>query len=362
MCNKLSQIRKSFKDLKCQAFFITNQHNVSYMTGFSGLSPHEREGFFFITDKNACLLTFPTYYGLYRQGGVDFSTICITPQKKMSAILNEIIKKEKITSIAVEKDNLTIGEYESLKSKIKIQFFTAKNLVETLRINKNKQEINFIKQAAQITDQAFSFIKNKIIQGVTEKEIALELEFFLKKNASDTAFNPIVAFGKNAAIPHYLPSEKIVLINQNLILLDFGAKINGYCADMTRVLFQKTPTNKLGKIYETVLAAQIFGLKKISKGNSLAEPDIVARKYIKNKGYIPYLHSFGHGVGLAIHENPRLKTDTEGLFTENMVVTAEPGIYIIGEGGIRIEDLVLLKDKGIELLSKSPKSLKESIL
>ena len=284
------------------------------------------------------------------------------PKKKISQILNELIKKEKIESLAVEKNNLTLGEYESLKSKIKTRFYPSDNLVEKLRIIKNKQEINFIHRAALITDQAFSFIKNKLITNVTEKEIALELEFFLKKKASDIAFNPIVAFGKNSAIPHYLPSDKVKLANQNLILLDFGAKFNGYCSDMTRVIFQKTPSNRMGNIYQTVLTAQTSGLEKINKGYSLATPDIVARKYIENKGFIPYFHSFGHGVGLEVHESPRLKKDSKELFSENMVVTAEPGIYIEGEGGIRIEDLVLLKGNGYEILSRSPKSLKESIL
>lgn len=362
MKNRLTQIRLSYNALKCQGLFVTNQYNVSYLTGFSGLSPHEREGFFFITNKNAYLLTFPTYYGLYRQGGEGFSTICITPQKKMSVILNEIIIKEKIISLAVEKDNLTLGEYKSLRKKVKIRFRMSENLVENLRLIKNNVEISLIKQAALVTDSAFSFIKNKLILGVTEKDIALELEFFLKKNASDIAFDPIVAFGKNAAIPHYLSSDQVILTNQNLILLDFGAKIQGYCSDMTRVVFPNTPSSRLGIIYETVLQAQELGLGKIQKDVSLSEPDKVARKLIENKGFMPYLHSFGHGVGREIHENPRLKKGNKGIFLENMVVTAEPGIYIEGEGGIRIEDLVLLKDNGIEILSKSPKSLKESIL
>lgn len=362
MENKLSQIRKAYKDLKCQGLFITNQYNVSYLTGFYGLSVNEREGFFFITDKSAYLLTFPTYFGLYRQGGAGFSTICISPQKKMSAILNEIITDEKIRSVSVEKDNLTLGEYDSLKRKIKIRFLPTENLVEKLRLIKNKEEIGFIKQAARVTDQAFSFIKNKLITGVTEKEIALELEFFLKKNASDIAFAPIVAFGKNAAIPHYLSCGKVKLTSQNPVLLDFGANINGYCSDMTRVVFPKTPSRRLGKIYQTVLGAQELGLNTIRKGVSLSVPDSEARKFIKSQGFIPYPHSFGHGVGRQVHENPRLKSGRKGLFAENMVVTAEPGIYIENECGVRIEDLVLLKGSGVEILSNSPKSLKESII
>lgn len=362
MSNPFDRVRQSLKEIKLSAIFITNQKNVSYLTGFTGLEPHEREGFLFITLTNAYLLTFPTYFGLYEKGGNGFVTLNITQNKNLSDHLSEIIENEKIKNVGFEKENLTVAELVSLKGKLKTQFEETSNIVENLRLIKTPEEISKIKKAAAITDQAFGFIQTKIKKGVTEKELAFELEFFLKKKAGEIAFSPIVAFNANAAVPHYLPNNRQQITDNSLILLDFGAKVNGYCADMTRVIFWGTPKDDWVKIYETVLEAQKLALNSLKSGIKTSEPDKIARHYILSLGYADYPHGLGHGVGLSIHEAPRLKKDSTEILKENMVVTVEPGIYIPGECGVRIEDLVVLRKEGIEVLSKSLKLLKESII
>lgn len=362
MSNPFDRVRQSLKEIKLSAIFITDQKNVSYLTGFTGLEPHAREGFLFITLTEAYLLTFPTYFGLYDKGGNGFVTLNITQKKKLSDHLSEIIENEKIKKVGFEKENLTVAELDSLKDKLKTQLLETSYIVENLRLVKTPDEISKITKAAVITDQAFGFIQTKIKKGVTEKELAFELEFFLKKKAGGIAFSPIVAFNANTAIPHYLPNNHQPLSDNSLILLDFGANESGYCADMTRVVFFGTPKDNWVKIYETVLEAQKLALNSLKPGIITGEVDKIARQYILSLGYADYPHGLGHGVGLSVHEAPRLKKDNTEILKDNMVVTVEPGIYIPGECGVRIEDLVVLKCGGIEILSKSPKLLKKLII
>ncbi len=301
MLPRINEVRNNFVNQKLDSFFITNQQNVSYLTGFAGLAPYEREGFLFITPQKAYLLTFPTYFGLYEKGGEDFVTLNITQTKRLSDHLAEIIKKEKIKSIGFEKENLTVSELDSLKNKLHVSFMGTEGIVETLRIIKNAGELENIQIAAQITDLGFEFVKTKIKEGITEKELALELEFFLKKNAGDIAFPPIIAFNENAAIPHYLPDNRQQITDNSLILLDFGAKVNGYCADMTRVVFWGTPKNEWVKVYDTVLSAQKMALEKLRTNINAGLVDKISRDFISQSGYPEYPHGLGHGVGLAIH-------------------------------------------------------------
>lgn len=363
MSNRLTKVRKAIKKLNLDALFITSQPNVTYLTRFSGLAPNEREAFLFITGKNAYLLTFPTYFGLYKKAGNGITTLCITSDKKLTNHLTEIIQKEKIKTTGFEEKNLTVSELKSLKSKVKtclnkpIKWQQTNSLIENLRIIKDADELRYIRKAVKITDQAFDFITKKIKKGVSEKQLALEIEFFIKRHADDIAFSPIVAFDKNAAIPHYMPSNNPQLITHNLVLLDFGAKVNGYCSDMTRVVFFGSPKPSQIKMYSTVLQAQKKALKKLKAGVKGNEIDKISRNYIVSKGFPEYLHGLGHGVGLTIHEEPRMKKDNKQILPENSVVTLEPAIYLEGKYGIRIEDLVVLKKDGVEVLSKTTKDI-----
>ncbi|MDP3733126.1 MAG: M24 family metallopeptidase, partial [Candidatus Daviesbacteria bacterium] len=201
-------------------------------------------------------------------------------------------------------------------------------------------------------DLAFDFILKKIQSGITEKEIAKELENFIKYKGAVISFPSIVAFGKNSSVPHHQTGDKRLTINDKLILLDFGVKINGYCSDMTRTIFFGKPSGKQRKIYETVLEAQKravdFVNKQIKNGKIIKakEVDQVAREYIKSKGFFDIPHSLGHGIGLEVHEHPNLSPKSKDILKEGMVFSIEPGIYIQGEGGVRIEDLFVL-EKGV---------------
>lgn len=357
MTTRIAKVRKVLKDLKVDSLFITGQQNVTYLTNLSGFSQNEREGFFFVTSKSAYLLTFPTYYHMYKDKGKGFTTLCITQQKSISSNILEITKKEKVESIGFEENNLTIADLNSLKRNIKIKFKNTKGIIENLRITKEKDELVNIRQAAKVADLAFDFIFKKIKKGVSERDLALNLEFFIKKNAEDVSFPPIVAFGENSAIPHYLPSPNQKLTTNNLVLLDFGAKINGYCSDMTRVVFFESPPDSWVKIYNVVLQAQTRALKSLQVGIKCSQIDKIARDYISSQKLPPYQHGLGHGVGLAVHELPKVKPNNNEILKENSVITIEPGIYQPGNCGVRIEDLVVLKKDEIEVLTKSSKEI-----
>lgn len=353
---QISHFPNQLSSQNLDALFISDQHNVSYISGFIGLSENEREGFILMTPQNTYLLTFSTYFGLFKKRK-DLTPLCISPKVRLSHHINVIAKRENIKRIGFEKKNLTVAELESLQKKVEAEFIPTENIIETKRIIKTYDEIDKIRKAAAITDHAFEFIQTKIKKNVSEKELALELEFFLKKAAGDIAFSPIVAFNEHSAIPHYIPTHDSSLTTHNLILLDFGAKVDGYCADMTRVVFFGKPKNEYVRIYNAVRKTQEAALKSIKPGIKAGIPDQKAKSFIRQQGYPAYLHGLGHGVGLAIHEDPRLKIGNLDKLFPGMVVTVEPGIYIDDTCGVRIEDLVVLNHDGIEILSQSSKEL-----
>lgn len=337
--------------------FVTNQQNVMYLTGFSGLAPNEREGYLLVTKYHAFLLTFPTYFPLYRQGGEGFVSLNITADKRISSHISDIVQHEALKAIGVEEDNLTISELTSLTKTIAVSFIPVTGFIERHRMQKDDSEIASIRDSARITDSAFSWIIGRIAEGISEYELAIDLMDYFNRYADGYAFNPIVAFNENAAIPHHLPSRTVKVVKQSLIMIDIGAKFAGYCSDMTRIVFFGEPKPEFVAMYETVLHAQEKALSMIKPGVDGAAIDAEIKSRIQSEKFVPYHHGLGHGVGLSIHEAPRMKENRPEILRERSTITVEPGIYTEGLGGVRIEDLVLLKDDGIEILSKTPKKI-----
>ncbi|MBM3284210.1 aminopeptidase P family protein [Candidatus Gottesmanbacteria bacterium] len=382
MQKRIAEIVKILNKINIDALFISSQANVTYLTKFAGLDRNEREAFLLITKNCVYLLTFPTLFALYKQNQ-NIKAIQIDHKTGLTNLLADFFRKEKIKKAAFEKSDMTVAEFQKLRKKTSfVSWRQTENVIENLRLYKDKQEIDCIKQACRIADRALAFILQHIRQGQTEKELAVELEYFIKRNADDVAFSPIVAFGKNAAVPHYLPSNSQRLKTGSLILFDLGAKVNNYCSDITRVVFFGTPDTKFVKIYNTVLSAQEIAIRHLGGGRMDSSRGLIPRDspevenskksfsfkasvldklikdFIKTQGFPPYPHGLGHGVGIEVHESPRLRIDSKEILLPNMTFTIEPGIYIEDWGGVRIEDLVLLKEDGIEILTKSPKLLR----
>lgn len=287
---------------------------------------------------------------------------CVILAEKLYYQITELLKKSGTKRIFIESDYVTLDRFEAIKDALKD--FTVCNdkklsdKISLLRQIKSSEEIELIKKAQSITDKAFSHILNFIKKGKTEKEIALELEFFMRKNGSEgVAFNTIAVSGKNSSLPHGVPTDK-PLENGDFLTMDFGARYNGYCSDMTRTVAIGGVSSEQEIVYETVLKAQLTALEFMGSGKICKEVDKIARDIINNAGFIGrFGHGLGHSVGLEIHENPACNTKDDTSLQTGMIMTVEPGIYLENKFGVRIEDMVVIIQNGVENLTSSPKEL-----
>lgn len=337
-----------------EAALITSDINRRYFTGFNSSA-----GTVVITKNSAFLLIDFRYFEKAKNMVKNLTVILA---KRLFSQLEEIFKRENIKNILIETDTVTISYLNRLKSAFKdLNIDTGTLLsdkIKNLRSIKDKEEISLIKKAQSITDKAFEHILNFINLGKTEKEIALELEVFMRKNGSEgVAFNTIAISGKNTSMPHGVPTDK-PLEKGDFITMDYGASFGGYCSDMTRTVALEYITEEQNFVYNTVLKAQKSALESIKVGKICKDIDAVARDLINNAGFENcFGHGLGHSVGLEIHENPSFNTRDESVLKEGMLITVEPGIYLEDRFGVRIEDMVIITETGFENITKSPKNL-----
>lgn len=277
------------------------------------------------------------------------------------ANIKELLETENIKKVLLETDFVNLDSFERMKNVFEgIEVSTDNSLSQTinsLRQIKSAEEIECIKKSQEITDNAFTHILNFIKEGFTEREIALELEFFMRKTGGEgVAFDTIAVSGKNSSLPHGVPTDK-PLEAGDFLTMDFGAVYNGYCSDMTRTVAIGYVTDEQQKVYDTVLNAQLSALKEIAPNKVCKEIDKIARDIINKEFEGCFGHGLGHSVGLEIHENPALNTRDETLLKAGIIMTVEPGIYLPDKFGVRIEDMVLITDTSHENLTKSPKEL-----
>ena len=341
---------------ECSAILISDPINIMYLIGDFGFSITERECYLFITKKRKYIITDKRYSSAITKKIKDYEIIDTGVNKFLNTSSQELFKKNKVRLIGIESKNLTVAEYNSLSKFVKTKNIDSSNL----RIIKNKNEIKKIIKACRVSDQAFKYIINKIEIGVTEKELSFSLENFIKSQKAELSFKPIIGFGTNSSVPHHL-SSGIKLKKNQIILMDFGVKFDNYCSDMTRTIYFGKASDKFKKIYETVLEAQKISVKYLNaklKNNEkvkFSEIDKVGRKFIEDKGYPNIPHALGHGIGMEVHEKP----DGSSLLKNGMVFSIEPGIYLQKYGGVRIEDLVLVRAGRAELISRSKREIIE---
>lgn len=354
MKERLTKIRKLLIDNQLDGIMIHSPVNRKYLSGFTGSA-----GILLISQSLAVLLTDFRYIEQAKKQATDFIIIDYMAEGLYNEI-NKFIKKENINRLAIEAEKLSYKEYREYNEKLDAQLVPTEKLVENIRKIKDKDEIKRIKQAAAIGDEAFRHILSFLKAGISERDIALELEYYMKKHgASDLSFSTIVASGAFSALPHWEPGERKLEVG-DFVVMDFGCIYKGYCSDMTRTVMIGKASSRQKEIYDIVFQAQMAALEGLGPFKRGKEIDKIARDYIEMKGYGScFGHGLGHCVGMEIHENPRLSKNEEEEFLPGMVVTVEPGIYIPDFGGVRIEDLVLITDDGIEILTKSPKELIE---
>ena len=345
---RLERMRHKMHEEKIDAYVVIRPENGRYLSGFSG-----GEATLFITADKAFLLTDFRYIEQAKAQAPEFE-ILKTGQDHF-AFLQEI--GDKSQRLGFEGDFVTYEDFGKLKDAFpEAELLSLPNLVSYLRSVKDQAEIETIRQAVKIADDAFANVIKSIEIGQTEAEIGLELEYSMRRaGASGGSFEFIVASGARSALPHGTASSKKIHFGE-FLTMDFGAIYQGYCSDITRTVFLGEPEEKHREVYEVVLAAQRAGIAAVAPGRTGKEVDAVARKIIEDAGYGDYFgHGLGHSVGLAIHEGPNLNMREERVLEPGMVITVEPGIYIPDWGGVRIEDIVLVTENCCEVLTQAPK-------
>ncbi len=356
--NRIQNLRKLFPTNKIDAIIISSPINIFYLTGFSNFSREEREAYLFITKDSALLFTDSRYIEAVER--ILPSNIRATIKKPVAKKINQIVKSKNIQTVGFE-NNLTFTEYEKFKKEIEAKLKLKDYIVEDLRKIKDKNEIELLKKAAKLTDDTYEYVKPLIQTGVTEEQIAYEIESYIKKYGGQLAFESIVAFGPNSSVPHHHTSDKKLSENDEFVLLDFGAKVGGYCSDMTRTVLTETVSNKARKMYKAVLEAQTTAQKVYNalfieaRKVDASEGANVANAVMKKNGFDHIPHGLGHGIGMEVHETPHLHPNSKDTLTEGNYFSIEPGIYIPGIGGVRIEDDFLITKEGLEQLTKSTK-------
>jgi Xaa-Pro aminopeptidase len=349
--DKLQKLRSHFEKMGVDAMLITSTYNRRYMTNFTGSA-----GVVLITDEQALFITDFRYIEQATKQCIGFSIIKHGPSI-VEAIANQVGKLG-IKKLGFEQDYLSFATYSAYKDALKAELVPISGIIEKLRLIKTESEIKILKEAADIADAAFKHILDFIRPGLTELEVSNELEFFMRKaGATSSSFDTIVASGYRSALPHGVASDKVIE-KGDMITLDYGAYYKGYVSDITRTISVGEPNPKLKEIYEIVLEAQMRGVEGIKPGMTGKEADALTRDYITEKGYGEYFgHSTGHGIGLEVHEGPALSFKSDIKLEPGMIVTIEPGIYIPGLGGVRIEDDTMITVNHNELLTHSTKEL-----
>lgn len=348
---KIIKLRELLEEQKLDAILVTNPINRKYISGFTGTAGVA------IVSKDAT--RFITDFRYIEQATEQAEHFTIVEHK--GAIESEIknqLTALNIKSLGFEKDDVTYAGFQRYEKALEVNLVPVSGLIEKLRLIKTAEELQILKRAGEIADAAYEYIQAYIKPGVREIDIANELEFFMRKQgATSSSFDMIVASGYRSALPHGVASEKEIKSGE-LVTMDYGALYNGYCSDITRTVAVGQISDELRAIYDTVLEAQIRGVKGIKPGMTGKEADALTRDYITEKGYGEYFgHSTGHGLGLEVHEEPRLSHLSESILKPGMVVTVEPGIYVPSVGGCRIEDDIVITETGNERLTNATKEL-----
>lgn len=354
--SRLLKLRQRLAEKELDAILISQPENRRYLSGFDGSA-----GSLMITDNRAILATDFRYIEQAKGQAPGYEIFRISGS--LTNWLAELLNGLNIRKLGFEGDYVSFAAYKELKGTLdsqpaKPQPVAVTGLVESLRSVKEPEEIGLIRKAAEIGDRAIAYLETVVRPGMTELEAGWVVEEFLREHGSEPVpFEVIIASGPNGALPHHKPSSRIIRPNEPIVV-DLGAKVEGYASDLTRTLYLGTPDATFIKVYQTVLDAQLAAMAIIKEGVNGNEVDGVARSLIKQAGYgEAFGHGLGHGVGLATHEAPRLGPGSNDIITSNMVFTIEPGIYLPGWGGVRIEDLAVLVGGKLAIISQARKEM-----
>jgi Xaa-Pro aminopeptidase len=356
--------RRLLKQLKAKSLpglLVTNETNVSYLTGFTGDS-----SYLYLTPGDAVMISDARYSEQLESECPDLKFEIRSITTKLPEATANVLSAAKAKQVGLESSSVTwdfantLKEHDKLKG---VDLVPTAGLVEGLREVKDRHEIEVIRRAIDCAQKAFGILRASLRPDLTEKQVADDLEFRIRTlGGTCGSFPSIIGVGPRAALPHGRPSEKRIGESE-FVLVDWGARVDGYISDLTRVLVTGKIPPKLERLYGVVLNANLAGIEAVRPGAKMKDVDAAARNVIAKAGYgKQFGHSLGHGIGRDVHESPRLASDQERELVSGMVVTIEPGIYLPGWGGIRIEDDVLVTKSGHEVLSSVPKRFEEVVL
>lgn len=357
--DRTQKLRQSLEASGLDAILISQPENRFYLSGFNGSS-----GFLIVSRDHAFIATDFRYFEQTERQCPDYNLLKMTGGRPLGWF-HEALAQIKPKRIGFESSDVSFAFYSAIKrslselpSEARPRLMSTRNLVEALREVKDAAEIAEIDKAASYADAALANVVPTISPGMTEKQVAWDLEKAMREAGADSiSFDTIVASGPNGALPHHRPSDK-QLREGELVVIDMGAKINGYCSDITRTIVVGRPDAQTDKVYHTVLEAQLNAIEEVRAGMTGHDADSLARTVIDNAGYGEHFgHSLGHGIGLAVHEVPVVGPRGGSVLGKNMVFTIEPGIYIPGWGGVRIEDMVVLENGKVRVITQTAKGI-----
>ena len=349
---RVQRARDWLQTSEADAFLVSNDYNRRYLSGFTGTS-----GWLLISAASALLITDSRYT---EQAGRQAQAFTVVPQAgPMAPLLLDLCKQHDFGRLAFESEHVSVATYDSYREALEddVELIGSRGAVENLRVAKEPDEVAALQHAITIADSALAELLAWLRPGVTEKAVAWRLEVLMREGGAEgLSFPSIVAAGPNGAMPHHRPGNDVIP-SDTFIVMDFGCIADGYCSDMTRTVVLGTPSPEMQAVYRLVLKAQEAAEAQVRAGMTGAEADALAREVIVSAGHGDHFgHGLGHGVGLEIHEAPRLSPLADDTpLPAGAVVSIEPGVYLPGVGGVRIEDLVLLRDDGADILTGSPK-------
>jgi Xaa-Pro aminopeptidase len=356
MNKRIAQLAARLPEGGLDAFLVSTAENRRYLSGLTGSA-----GYLLITSDRLMLFTDSRYTQQASNQALDFEVAQI--QGNGWDWLTEVLKESNARRLGFESENMTVAAYHRMLDTLKedqtlerISLIPATGVVEELRVTKDQDELALLQKAIDASDAAMEAVCPTIQEGMTEREMAWRLETAMREFGADSAsFSTIVAAGPNGSMAHHRPSDRVIRQGEPIVI-DMGARIGGYCSDITRTVVVGEPDEMFRKIYDIVLGAQLTAINIVRPGLTGGECDSLARTVIAEAGYGDnFGHSLGHGVGLAVHESPRVGPKSSDLLLPGTVFTVEPGIYIPGWGGVRIEDIVILREEGATPLSKASK-------
>lgn len=352
MADTLTKLREVMAREGLPAMMVSDPTNVAWLTGFSGTF-----GRAIVTPTDAIFVTDSRYTLQAQEEVKSMPAVSFGSPTDGDVFTGEEARKLGVTALGFEAATTTYAAWEKIAGKIGVDLIPAKDILAELRMIKSEEEIAKVREACGVSDACFEHVIRMIQPGVTEYDIALEIEFYTRRQGADVAFPSIVVSGERSARPHGKPSEKKLEVG-DFVTMDFGARVGGYNSDMTRTVVVGEATDRHKEVYETVLEAQLEALHAIRPGALAKDVDRMAREILATRDLAKYFgHGLGHGLGRLVHDTGRLSPSSEDVIQPGQIWTVEPGVYIPGFGGVRIEDDVVVTETGIEILNHSTKEL-----